>query len=309
MAQAPNWSHHIFNLRTAHEYAKSCQKDHVALREAYLPGLAEAIVTKQFPHLDTPGNLHLKPAKVAHKLRELIKSEQRQRMYRKIGRCLQPNSENLGGLARVDIPAGNGHPYPDGPDPKTWTGAWTTVTLPEEIARHACASNTRQYNQAANTPFATEPLATYIGPAATADGADQILRGEPTPEAVHPLLQPETLQLLHTISSTSKAISSPPVEVDISFEAFQSCYKTVTENTSSSPSGRHVGHYKAAVMCDALSALHAAMMTIPFQAGFSPKLWQCIIDILLEKQPGNARIHQLCILALLESDASSLQGS
>jgi hypothetical protein len=56
----------VSNLKTAREYAKSCQKDHVALREVYLQGLAEAIVIKCYPHLDTPGNLHLK-AKVAHK--------------------------------------------------------------------------------------------------------------------------------------------------------------------------------------------------------------------------------------------------
>jgi hypothetical protein len=187
-------------------------------------------------------------------------------MYRIIGRCLQHNSKNLGGLARVDIPASDGNPYPDGPDPKSWTGTWTTVTLPEEIARH------------------------------------KLLRGEPIPEVLYPLLQPETIQLLRTISSTSQTTPNPQVEVDISIEAFQSCYRAGKENTSSSPSGRHVGHYKAAFTCDALSALHVTMMTILFQAGFPPKWWQRIIDILLEKNPGNARIHRLHILSLVESD-------
>jgi hypothetical protein len=82
----------IRHLREAKEYAKSCQINHVELREAYLLGLADAIVTKKYPHLDLPANRHLKPEQVAKEIKELIKREQRRRMYRKIGHCLQPES-------------------------------------------------------------------------------------------------------------------------------------------------------------------------------------------------------------------------
>jgi hypothetical protein len=44
------------------------------------------------------------------------------------------------------------------------------------------------------------------------------------------------------------------------------------------------------------------MMSVMFQAGFSPKCWWRIIDLMLEKQPGNTRIHRLQIIALMESD-------
>ncbi len=49
-------------------------------------------------------------------------------------------------LSRVDIPSGSNLPYPEGLDPKQRTGSWSLVTLPEDIAHHICAANTRQYH-------------------------------------------------------------------------------------------------------------------------------------------------------------------
>jgi hypothetical protein len=74
---------------------------------------------------------------------------------------------------------------------------------------------------------------------------------------------------------------------------FCSCYNTVKEKTSSSPSGRRVGHYKAATRCELLAELHSTMMLIPFQAGFSPTRWHNVIDVRLEKQVGCPHIHRL----------------
>jgi hypothetical protein len=242
---------------------------------------------------------HLREAK------EYAKSCQinhRRRMYRKNDHCLQLESFNLGGQSRVDIPAGTDQLYPQGPDPKNWSEPWTTVTNPEEIARHVCTANTRQYHQATNTPFATEPLVSYIGPEANTLGTDNLLRRNMPPDETTLLLQPETIQLLRMVATNNTQHAHPGLDINISVEAFQSCYKAVKENTSSSPSGRHVGHYKAAAMNDHLSAIHAMMMTIPFRAGFSPQRWHRVVDIMLEKQPGNSQIHRLRILPLLERD-------
>jgi hypothetical protein len=96
----------------------------------------------------------------------------------------------------------------------------------------------------------------------------------------------------------------PPqtINVTITNEEFISCYNTVQERTSSFPSGRHVGHYKATTQSDLLSDMHARMMFIPFLAGFSPKHWHKVIDIMLEKDIGCPYIQRLCILFLLESN-------
>jgi hypothetical protein len=63
---------------------------------------------------------------------------------------------------------------------------------------------------------------------------------------------------------------SKPVEALINEEDVTATYRVAKESTSSSPSGRHIGHYKAAIKDPTLASLHATMMSIPFQTGVVP---------------------------------------
>jgi hypothetical protein len=83
-------------------------------------------------------------------------------------------------------------------------------------------------------------------------------------------------------------------------EQFIATYQQFQERMSSSKSGWHVGHYKAALDNWLLTELR--MMSIPYQTGFSPNSWHKIIDVMLEKEVGNPKVHWLQIVALLESD-------
>jgi hypothetical protein len=48
--------------------------------------------------------------------------------------------------------------------------------------------------------------------------------------------------------------------------------------------------------------MHCDMMSIPFLIGVSPERWNRVVDIMLQKEAGNARCHRLQIIALFESD-------
>jgi hypothetical protein len=111
---------------------------------------------------------------------------------------------------------------------------------------------------------------------------------------------PETQRILETLARPFPAL--PQSLAVISPEEFVASYKAAKESTSSSPSGCHIGHYKAAIGDPALNELHSSMMSIPFQVGFVPDRWQRITDIMLEKKPGDSRCHRLRIIALFESD-------
>jgi hypothetical protein len=207
---------------------------------------------------------------------------------------------NSGSLSRVDVPT----PMIRNPtslvDPKTWKGPWISITDPSEIACYVCAINTKQYNQAKDTPFASGYLARTIGMNLEGPASQQILNGtfELNPSVN---LLPETKRII-------EFLGKPPQEgcttfpLSITPKEFQSNYNIVKERTSSSVSSCHVGHYKAAAKDDTLSLLHSLMMSLPYIIGFSPERWWHAVDVMLEKEPGNPKIHHLQIITLIESD-------
>ena len=88
----------------------------------------------------------------------------------------------------------------------------------------------------------------------------------------------------------------------ISMEDFIRFLKKKWESTKSSPSGCHMGHYKVFVMDEEVSSLLTAMINIGLQCGVSLKLWQNIINIMVEKERGNPKLHWLWIIQLFQAD-------
>jgi hypothetical protein len=166
-------------------------------------------------------------------------------MHRKIGHLLRGTSPL--GLNKVDVPdintpysASLGNPN----DPKTWKGPWVTITQPTDIAQTICKINATQYNQAFHTPFGSGSLATALGRNGDTATALNLLKGV-LPPSLSAGLYPETTCLLQTLAT--------PIPIDkeakvlITADDFIQTYRLAKEATSSSPSHRHIGHYKASI--------------------------------------------------------------
>jgi len=290
----------VENLRQAKALAKTRRSKHIELRQSYLENLAMSIAVNKHPFLAIEEDSDALRIKAGRELKNLIKREQRRRSFTRIGHVLETKSMHTG-LARVDVPAGDTRPFPEGPDPKTWEGPWTPITTPNEIAEHVCSANTRQYQQAISTPFASGPLADYLGPRGESKGAIDLLNGTLPPQKIIEHLHPETMAILGTLV-TPPTLKSFKSTAQITQADFIGTYKASKELTSSSPSGRHIGHYKAVIDDCELVEIHSSMMSLPHQNGFSPSRWQKVVDIMLEKQLGVPKIHRLRIIALMESD-------
>jgi hypothetical protein len=179
------------------------------------------------------------------------------------------------------------------------------VTEPDEIGFYICQTNVKQYNQAELTPFASGYLADLLGDVLTSQEASDLLQGQL--QLDHGRLPlPETITMLDFLSTPYPSIMSPS-DGRITADQFIDNYRNVQEKTSSSYSGRHVGHYTAILENSTLVDIHLAMMSIPYQVGFSPMRWHEVVDVMLEKEAGNPKQHRLCIVALLVSDYNQSQ--
>jgi hypothetical protein len=74
------------------------------------------------------------------------------------------------------------------------------------------------------------------------------------------------------------------------------------EATSTSPSGRHLGHYRAIIQDDILLRCLTKFLDIAVQRGISLTRWQYAINVMLEKDAGRPCINRLRIIHLFEAD-------
>jgi hypothetical protein len=115
------------------------------------------------------------------------------------------------------------------------------IDIPSEIVENLQKRNRRHFGQAQGSPFTIDPLATDLGFCGDSPNADNILAGQYPidsnfSDSVNLLLH--HLQITHEIA----LLATYPT---VSHEEFQGKLKAWRESTTTSPSGMHLGHYKA----------------------------------------------------------------
>ena len=84
---------------------------------------------------------------------------------------------------------------------------------------------------------------------------------------------------------------------------FRGLFKKWKESKSSTPSDRHIGHYKAILGNDDLVDFQCGMLELPRQFGFSPKRWEKTCTLMIEKNKDiGPRIDKLRVINLLEAN-------
>jgi hypothetical protein len=200
------------------------------------------------------------------------------------------------------------------PNPKDATG-WKTVDLPNEIVYYLLTRNRLHFGQAHGTPLTTLQFTREINWMASTDSAELILTGDYTSDELTDL---QALLLKHCQSPALDALSPQITEAE-----FISKFKTWNERTSTLPSGLHLGHYKVLVARNnadqsteegkatesqqkELIRAHTAMLNYSLRHSYSYKRWQNVVNVMIEKDPGSSKIHQLRVIHIYEADYNFL---
>jgi hypothetical protein len=99
-----------------------------------------------------------------------------------------------------------------------------------------------------------------------------------------------------------KIINGEGSEIVITPDDFKFFWKKVNEFTSSSVSGVHYGHYKAAIQDELILEVLALQLTVVARSGIPPKNWSVGLQEMLEKIAGVCLVKKLQAIQLYEAD-------
>ena len=172
---------------------------------------------------------------------------------------------------------------------------YKTLQDSDEIEAELLRYNKAWFRQAAATPFGHGELFNMVG---LTEEADAIVAGECTEYLGIPMSK-ETQVFLEECSQPAHVSL---VDTAISVKDFTAAVKAWKETTSTSPSGRHLGHYRTAILDTKMAQLHTTMLNIPITSGFAPDRWTHSDTPLIEKDEGLPFLTWLWVIHLFEAD-------
>ena len=237
-------------------------------------------------------------------IKAIMNGEKRSKSFRRIQFTLGKKKGNP--LLAILVPAAEEYEDPD-PDildvQKIWTRIqvadgsdvkrWTKIEDKDTIVRLMLGWQQQHFQQALETPLASQAWDDIFN---NRHMANAILNGEfDCPEAL-----PEECKLL--IQYMHRRVPER-VSHHISFDEYLDFYRKADETTSSSPSGRHYGHYKALLdgNLHILRVMHE-IMTVCLDHRVVLERWKRSVTSLIEKKTGQPFIHKFRTIHVVESE-------
>jgi hypothetical protein len=103
-----------------------------------------------------------------------------------------------------------------------------------------------------------------------------------------------------TIPSTVQAAGAIPTEIAADDVIYG--FRKWHESTSTSPSGRHLGHYRSLIQHSVLLDCFIKFLNIAISNGIAVPHWSNATNVMIEKDQGQPRTHRLRIIHLFEAD-------
>jgi exonuclease III len=261
-------------------------------------------------------------------LRRLQRAEAIKRLFDKLRSARSQGDRR--GVVSLEIPV-----HPDA-DPKTCS-EWRTIDVPSEIVDHLQRRNRKHFGQAHGSPFTVPPLSDYLGFQGVGPNADTVLKGQYDSTEFD-----DNVRLLLQHLQITQEMQEEESYPTITEKEFRGKLQTWRESTSTSPSGLHLGHWKALIarheysdddieedltaptnteghrpmskrdewnhMQNELFDLHLNMLNYALERGYSYKRWQTIVNTVLFKDIDNVKLHRTRIIHIYEADFNLMLG-
>ena len=242
----------------------------------------------------------------------MLRAEQLKNLYHKIQRLRRSKK---GVLHRLEVPI---NPQDDPKAIAEEPEKWKILDSEEDMLEALKERNRNHFGQAESegTTFFTEPLSTDVNYTATTASAEQILNGTYDLNRLDDL----TRELVHSMQKNHHWVCDNFLQ----YTSIEKRIKIWKEDTTTSPSGLHLGHYKALVNSHLYSlkdeedetrqeydqyqykllTFRQQLLNYAIKWQYSIKRWKKVINRMIMKDPSNWKIHRLRVIHLYEADYS-----
>jgi hypothetical protein len=233
----------------------------------------------------------------AEAIRQILKAESNQRDLKTIKHLFK--SQFHSGINSTEIPHLNKR--------NEETDNMDEVISWKRVADPSLSRNITHFGQAQGTLFTKSRLKEHFQYKGVSKAVSLLLNGEiNVSEHLNGTTGAKTL-----LQHLGNKNSLPEMNCEIEFPTFTSTLRKWAENTSTSPSGRHLGHYKCLLLddnhqtyCnetnpdpkDKIMQVYHKIATATLQIGMSLDRWQKSITTMIEKVPGNTKIKKLRVI-------------
>ena len=175
-----------------------------------------------------------------------------------------------------------------------------TLDTQQDIEHHVQQNLQQRFSLGKRAPLNAGHLLEDFGTLGDTDAVTQLFQGT---YKFHPTVDKATADYLREAARIHNELATlPSITTEVTTEEYISFWSKAKENTSSSKSGRHFGHYKAICSDPDLVALQLASINHAATRGSPLSRWSNGVTVLLEKVAGSKRIEKLRAICLLEAD-------
>jgi hypothetical protein len=229
-------------------------------------------------------------------VKQLLHREKSRIDFGVIKKAMKPRTSK--GIQYLDIP--------DAHSPNTWI----RITNPTIIEDRLLTRNIEHFGQAKDTLFAKAPLSKVFGYQGVNQAATQIIEHGAIPEDI-------AGENTYINKFLDKLSSGKVIEVadTITFEEFKTGLQKWKEKTTTSPLGRHLGHYKLLLnlniyeseqqkenLSESILKVYYNIAMTAIKLGQPVDRWKNITTCMIEKTPGVSRLDKLRVIHIFEAD-------